>query len=744
MTRRTRRCTLQGCSSLLAVALLLPPPLAGTALAQGSAPAPAAASAVPAAASQGPGPSPTVILAPGVAGDVATYAADPARDPAVPTDRLVALLRQKVKYVFVLFQENRSFDSYFGTYRGANGLFSDGGSSPVPRGDAHTPGFVQALPALEGPATSIRPFRIGPNQHAADLDDVDHSHARMAAKMDLAGGTGAARMDRFAAVEAAKYNVNGATTLKGRQYGELAMAYEDCDTVPFLWNYANRFVLFDNIFQTVVGPSSPNALAMIAGQSGETQWVKHGSDPFVPGTPSSFQVPVVGDPVPFWGSPADPARAADKQPQNPYGEGYGLAASGQSPNQTYASLPLTLAGADVKRQMAADADAARNQADIGADIPAVAAAGRPTIPWGWYQEGFDAEAAEGLFHTPGNGSRNPADTTPSPLGNPLAKVGTQAPAGGDTHNSYIAHHNGPQYFGYIADNPEETLREHGLGDFFADMDKRALPASGGVFYVRGGYQNIQHLTPWVDGLGADEARAVTAGFQGDDDHPAYSDSQISEALIAREVNAVARSPYWGQSAIVITYDESEGDYDHVPPRILSFDPVGLPDSRGPRIPLLVISPYARAHVVSREEGDHNSVIRLINALFGLPALADLPDEAAARKAAGTDHRFDGPNGTPNADLGPHDGAANDADTGALLSAFDPGRLDGSRPALPASYAELPDAEVEAMPALGNEGCRRLGLQTEDRVQGIVNTIPADFNPRPGTFPGQGTTRLDSP
>ncbi len=285
---------------------------------------------------------------------------------------------------------------------------------------------------------------------------------------------------------------------------------------------------------------------------------------------------------------------------------------------------------------------------------------------------------------------------------------------------------------------------HGLSPFFTDIQNQTLPAGGGVFYVRGGYQNIQGLTPYVGGLSAAEAKAVTAGFQGDDDHPAYSDSQISEALVAREINAIARSPYWSQSAIIITYDEFEGDYDHVPPRILSFDPVGLPDSRGPRIPLLVISPFARAHAVSREEGDHNSVIKFINALFGLPALADLPDEASARASAASNPAFNGPSGAPNTDLGPHDGVDNEANTGALLSAFDPGRLLGTKSPLPATYAQIPDALVNALPHLGGQGCAVLGLQTEDRMQGITNTIPADFNPRPGTFPGQGTIPLTSP
>ena len=91
------------------------------------------------------------------------------------------------------------------------------------------------------------------------------------------------------------------------QKGELVVSHVDCDTAPFLWNYADRFTLFDNFFDTVIGPSTPNAIAMIAGQSGVTQWVKHpelGSN----FTTTNAQLPVTGDPQPFWGSALDSLR----------------------------------------------------------------------------------------------------------------------------------------------------------------------------------------------------------------------------------------------------------------------------------------------------------------------------------------------------------------------------------------------------------------------------------------------------
>ena len=625
-----------------------------------------------------------VIAQPDPAGDVAAVFRDPAQDAPMDEAALVAALRGKVRYVFVLFQENRSFDHYFGTFPGANGLFSDG---PASRSAADTPGFVQPLMGTDGAQGSISPFRIGPAQHAADLDDVDHGHVRMAAKMNLQGLV--PRMDRFALVEEAKYAPPGARpSAKARQFGELAMAYMDCDTIPFLWSYASRFTLFDNIFQTIIGPSTPNAIAMIAGQSGETQWVKH------PG--AGLRVPMLDDPIPFWGSGSDPTPGAQRQPANPareHGGGGNIA-----PNLTFATLPLTLAGRAATDATAAD-PRREDLADVQQDIAAIVATGLPDVAWGWYQEGYGQE---------------PNDPPPA------------------SHAGYVGHHNGPQYFGYVVNSPPLARNLHGLGDFYADVAAQRLPVAGGVFFVRGGYVDITGARPAFDD-GSPEANAVQQRFRGDDDHPGYSDSELSEALVARSVNAIARSPYWPQSAIVITYDESEGDYDHVPPRILSFDPAGLPLSRGPRIPLILVSPYARAHAVSREEGDHGSVIALVDRLFGLPTLAGLPDEKQAR-AAGRDVRF-ATAGLEQANLGPHD--ADTPGTGALLSGFDPARLSGAAPPLPPGYAELPDSVVGARPHMAGQGCRALGIVPTDVRQGIATAIPPDFNPRPITAPSPG-------
>lgn len=89
-----------------------------------------------------------------------------------------------------------------------------------------------------------------------------------------------------------------------------------------------------------------------------------------------------------------------------------------------------------------------------------------------------------------------------------------------------------------------------------------------MFYVRGGYGNIEGWKP------VDLNPKLAQVFYGNDNHPGYSDSQISESLLAQEINAIAASPYWSQSAIIIAYDESDGLYDHAQPRIRSYDPNG--------------------------------------------------------------------------------------------------------------------------------------------------------------------------
>ncbi|HWA82392.1 MAG TPA: alkaline phosphatase family protein, partial [Fimbriimonadaceae bacterium] len=490
------------------------------------------------------------------------------------------LLRKRVKHVFILYQENRSFDHYFGTFPGAEGLFSH----PA----AQTPGFNQTFIGVDGKTRTIHPFRIGPAQYAADTADVDHSHGAIVAKMNVVRGE--PKMNRFAWVEERKHAKTGNPSLSAVQYGELTMAYVDGDTIPFLWRWASRFTLCDHIFQTITGPSTPGNLTIIAAQSGVSQWIQHpeqasGASPYGPG------VPVENDANPLWGSTQD--KTADgKMPFNPDDLRYP-----PQINLTYPTLPLTLAGGSMGEKAEADRDRDGDLGDIQEDVGYLTKQGKRPIPWGWYEEGYD---------------REPTDIDSS---DPVDAAGS--------HASYVTHHNGPQYFGYIANNPKMSSSLHGLNDLFVAIRDRTLPKEG-VFYVKGGFKNLMGLHPACPDPDAQKA------FVGDDDHPAYSDAQISEALLAKTVNAIARSPYWKDSVIIITWDDSEGDYDHVPPPVRTIGPDKLPVSEGPRVPMIVLSPFAKTHAIYHGVGDQSSVVKFVDKLFGLTPLADLPVERRLR------------------------------------------------------------------------------------------------------------------
>jgi len=632
----------------------------------------------------------TITIAPFNA-PVPAYVIQPTAEAALTHAQKLALLQQKIKYVFVLFQENRSFDFYFGSYPGANGLYQNADGTA-----ANPAGYNQPFVDAKGNVTTIHPFKIPTSVkdvngktvllYPEDLVSVDHSHTGMNNGLDYKNGV--AQNDGYALDNEGVTITNGVPSatpsLAAEQKGEAVMGHIDCDVAGFLWNYADRFTLFDSFNQTIIGPSTPNAIAMIAGQSGETQWVEHPAD----GSnvlAGNMSLPVVADPDPYWGS----SLAPNSQPEPGH-------TTSPSANLTFATLPLSFMGNQIKAITAQDLNPAFDLLDVQGDIEKIAAHRQPSVNWGWYQQGYDVEPGQ----APGVGP-NTADGA----------------AGGD----YIAHHNGPQYFGYVSNNPAATTNLHGLGDFFTAISSNSLPAGGGVFYLRGGYNNIFGLVPV--GVNANEQVA----FAGDDDHPGYSDSQISEALLAKEINAIANSPYWSQSAIIITYDETDGEYDHVQPVNRELDPEGNPLAQGPRIPAIVISPYSVVHAISHEPAEHSSIIKFLDELHNLIPLADLPNELAARQLGKT--LFNQSN------LGPADDFVDTV--GDLFSAFDNNRLSGAAAPLPANYAIIPEATVTTLPHYNNAGCSVLGITPTDA--NLPNPIPADFNPRPSTAPGIPTS-----
>lgn len=132
-----------------------------------------------------------------------------------------------IKHVIVIVEENHTFDNYFGTYPGANGIAD---ATPEPAvGSATRP--------------LIKPFMINTTSVSQDL-----CHSNACALQAYDGG----RMDGFVAAS----NTN------------LTMGYFNPSLIPYYWDYASQFVLLDNFYSPVLGPSLPNHLYLIAGQSG--------------------------------------------------------------------------------------------------------------------------------------------------------------------------------------------------------------------------------------------------------------------------------------------------------------------------------------------------------------------------------------------------------------------------------------------------------------------------------------------
>jgi phospholipase C len=104
--------------------------------------------------------------------------------------------------------------------------------------------------------------------------------------------------------------------------------------------------------------------------------------------------------------------------------------------------------------------------------------------------------------------------------------------------------------------------------------------------------------------------------------------------VASLVNAVGESPYWSTSAIFIFWDDYGGWYDHVAPAMVDYDGLGF------RVPLLIVSPYAKKQYVSHLQYEHGSILRFVEDQFGLARLA--PSDSRANSPEGDSFDFSHP------------------------------------------------------------------------------------------------------
>ena len=134
----------------------------------------------------------------------------------------------QIKHIVFFIKENRTFDNYFGTYPGANGATTA------------TTASGQVVPLL----------------HERDqIPDIDHSS--QGAIMAYDDG----KMDKFSLLHSQNKNTN-------QPYGNNSLTQLYQSDIPDYWTYAQQFVLGDNMFSSLMGPSFPNHLYTIAGQSG--------------------------------------------------------------------------------------------------------------------------------------------------------------------------------------------------------------------------------------------------------------------------------------------------------------------------------------------------------------------------------------------------------------------------------------------------------------------------------------------
>lgn len=575
------------------------------------------------------------------------------------------LARSKVKHVFVLVQENHTFDQIFGLFPGMNGQYVENLGTYL----------AQQTDCQYDPETlgCQRPFLISANPNSSNyVGDAPDITGGFNGRFDQEVSIDRGKMDDFLVDVEAGVPVLGPTPSPQQieQHNE-SIGIEgvyDCDTVPYLWYYAKNFTLFDHYFQAATGDSTPSNIQLFAGQIGQTE--------------AAAGEGTLSQPLPSGGySDGVPISNDDNPPPSQLSFPVTSYTGDAGTFQSYATMPVML-----NPQM--DRLALKNKV-VGyedRDISKEARAHHQSYPWAWYEEGL---------YTSGAG--------------------------------FSAHHTAPLYFDYI-NNPQSgfaskrTLRDNTQSNgLITDIQHGKLPSSG-VFWVKGGNANSYGLVP-ADPIFTQNPSG-SKYYVGDDDHPGSgsSDHQVAEAYLAEVINAIAKSKYWKDSIIIVTWDDSGGFYDHLPPpgfgqtcpQDRSGAEQGYPCGDGVRIPAMVISAFSKTGVVVHDFSDHGSVSKLIEAVFGLPTFASLPDEKKGDSAG----------------LAPADA---DPETSNLFDALDSSKLRGGG-INPPSLAEISNPGVPP-----NMSCASLGITPIPSP----TSLPAQYETAGGYLAQQlkGTSKL---
>jgi phospholipase C len=446
-----------------------------------------------------------------------------------------------IKHVIVIFDENISFDHYFGTYPHARNLPGENPFYAMPG----TPRANNLLAGglLDQNPNSTQPFRLSPAEAVTCDQDHDYGDEQAAFHSGL--------MDKFPE----KTGSGGPGCYDAGKGPGIVMAYFDGNTVTAMWNYAQHYALSDNSYGTNFGPSTVGAINLISGNTCCANLLPLAADGKTPGNPAGNIAgganygAVIGDPRP----------------------GYDNCLTTPAVG-TAAKTRISMSGKNVGDLLNAQ-----------------------NITWGWFQGGFGLTGV------------NP-DGTPA-CG--ATSTGLASPSG---YNDYIPHHEPFQYYQSTA-NPNH-------------LPPSSISAIGKTDQANHQYDLSYFWTAVQQGVLPSVTFLKAKGVQ--DGHPGYSDPIDEQTWIVNVVNAIAKSKYWQDTAIIIAYDDSDGWYDHAMDPIVNQSDVtddqltapgacgvtvaggtGGRCGYGPRLPLMVISPYAKRNYLDHRSTDQSSILRFI-------------------------------------------------------------------------------------------------------------------------------------
>lgn len=479
-----------------------------------------------------------------------------------------------IRHLVVIFQENNSFDHYFGTYP----LAENPPGEPSFTAAADTPtvnGLSGAL--LSNNPNSVAPFRLDRSQQALDCDN-NNAYAAEQAAYDHG------LLDKFP--QDTSSAPAGASDGEAACPAGIAMGYFDGNSVTALWNYAQHFAMSDNFFDSEFGTTVMGHLNLISGQTHQT---------FEPGNVL----------------------------------------------KTGSTKSYVIRNGSVIANLDSALDDCKSAPVNGVPVAAVQMTGHSVgdllnakgVTWGWFYGDFAAQ--------PGS--------TP-----------TQAVCSAD----YDVHYDPFQYYPSTA-NPHH-LPPSSIAAVGHQGDQANHQYDLDTFWAALGAGNL----PQVSFL---KAPATETG------HPQTSSVLAEQTFLVDTINRLQQSPEWRHMAILITYDDSDGWYDHVLPPILNQSADSLEDTMcggvalpagafndrcgyGERLPFLAISPYAKRNYVDHRTLDTTSILAFIEDNWRLGRIDSL------------DH----PDGTPEGNPPPGQGSF-DRLAGSIRGMFDFDERGDTRP-----------------------------------------------------------------